>query len=73
MASKKLLHRVRQKDSLVREVCDAYAEGVLDGIAAEQLRQRKRPPPHPGSAMHRQIAPNGKTYESLLNTYPPAK
>lgn len=70
MASKKLLQRVRQKDSLVREVCDAYAEGVLDGIAAEQLRQRKRPPPHPGSCMHSQVMPDGRTFESLLAAPP---
>jgi len=66
MASKKLIGQIRGRVP-VREIVDAYAEGVLDGIQAERRRQNAQPEPYdPGTAWHRQIAPNGKTLESLL-------
>lgn len=64
MASEKL------RRTTVREVCDAYAEGVLDGMKAEQLRQRQpkeysRPP-----NWLSQLTPEGKTLESELAKNP---
>lgn len=71
MPSQKLLATMRDKHSIVRPICDAYAEGVLDGIKAEQLRQVKRNRPYdPGSRMHRQVGPRGETLESLLEVRP---
>lgn len=66
MASKKLISKIRGRAPM-KELVDAYAEGILDGIQAERLRVRKsKEPVELGSALHRQIAPNGKTYEQLL-------
>lgn len=62
MASEKL------RRTTVREVCDAYAEGVLDGIAAEKIRQRMPGRVYdPGTNLQRQLTPEGKTLESLLD------
>lgn len=54
----------------VREICDAYAEGVLDGIAAAHTKPQAPPmkmdvPPGP---LTLQIDPEGRTLESLLGS-----
>lgn len=66
MASRKLVQRIRGRVP-VREIVDAYGEGILDGMQAERCRQSAPPKPFElGSPLHRQIAPNGQTFESLL-------
>lgn len=60
MASEKL------RRTTVREVCDAYAEGVLDGIEAERIRQSRPAQYDPGTRLQRQLTPDGRTLESLL-------
>lgn len=66
MASKKLIAQIRGRVP-VREIVDAYAEGVLDGIQAERRRQSEPPRPFDiGSTLHRQVTENGKPLESLL-------
>lgn len=70
MASKKLVQQIRGRAPM-REIVDAYAEGVLDGVQAE--RRRAAAPPAPfdlGSGLHRQVTDNGKTLESLLEAPP---
>lgn len=74
MASKKLKQQIRSSHhrAPMREVVDAYAEGILDGVEAERRRQRDslRHPFDRGSSMHRQVTDNGKTLESLLEAPP---
>ena len=74
MASKKLVQKMRSLThgrAPMREVVDAYAEGILDGIEAERRRQRDYfRPLDRGSSLHRQVTDNGKTFESLLEAPP---
>lgn len=60
MASEKL------KRTTVREVCDAYAEGVLDGIKSERIRQATPLKYDRGTNLQCQLASDGRTLESLL-------